>query len=82
MRTDCTPIQLEFQGLGRRRVEAAFDAGHVTSDAGGPLLREVARATRMMERVASCFRDTRDPSRVEHGVTGLVAQRIYGLALG
>jgi hypothetical protein len=82
MRTDCSPIQLEFQGLGRRRVEAAFDAGHVTSDAGGLLLREVARATRMMERIGSCFRDARDPSRVEHGVAGLVAQRIYGLALG
>jgi hypothetical protein len=36
----------------------------------------------MMERIASCFRDARDPGRVEHGVASLVAQRIYGLALG
>ena len=70
MSTDCTPVQLEFQCLGRRRVEAAFDAGHVTSDAGGLLLREAAGATRMMERIASCFH------------ASLVAQRIYGLALG
>jgi len=82
MQTDCTPVQLEFQGLGRRRVEAAFDAGHVTSDAGGLLLREAAGATRMMERIASCFDDARDPGRVEHGIASLVAQRIYGLALG
>jgi hypothetical protein len=82
MQTDCTPIQLEFQGLGRRRVEAAFDAGHVTSDAGGLLLREAACATGMMERIASCFYDARDPGRVEHGIGSLIAQRIYGLALG
>ena len=82
MQTDCTPIQLEFQGLGRRRVEAAFDAGHVTSDAGGLLLREAACATGMMERIGSCFQDARDPARVEHGIASLIAQRIYGLALG
>jgi hypothetical protein len=82
MQTDCTAVQLEFQGLGRRRVEAAFDAGHVTSDAGSLLLREVALATKMMERVAGCFRDARDPSRVEHDLASLVGQRIFGLALG
>ena len=82
MQTDCNPVQLEFQALGRRIMEAAFDAGHVTSDAGGLLLREASSATRMMERVASCFTDARDPSRAEHGIETLVAQRIYGLALG
>ncbi len=82
MQTDCTAVQLEFQGLGRRRVEAAFDAGHVTSDAGSLLLREVALATKMMERVGGCFQDARDPSRIEHDLASLVAQRIYGLALG
>jgi hypothetical protein len=63
-------------------VEAAFDAGLVSSDAGGLLLREAAAATKMMERVAACFRDTRDPSRCDHDVDTLVSQRIYGLALG
>jgi len=82
MQTDCNPAQLEFQALGRRFVDANFDAGLVTSDAGGLLLREAASATRMMERVASCFRDARDPARCEHGILTLVAQRIYGLALG
>ncbi len=82
MQTDCNSAQLEFQPLGRRIVEAAFDAGHVTSDAGGLLLREIASTTRMMERIATCFTDTRDPARAEHSLDGLIAQRIYGLALG
>ncbi len=82
MKTECNAIQLTFQGLGRRRVEAEFDAGLVTTDAGALLLREAAAATRMMERIAACFTDGRDPSQVEHPVVSLVAQRIYGLALG
>jgi hypothetical protein len=82
MQTHCNPAQLEFQALGRRVVEAAFNAGHVTSDAGGLLLREADSAMRMMERVAACFADGRDPARAEHGIDTLVAQRIYGLALG
>jgi len=82
MQTECSPIQLEFQGLGRRRVEAAFDAGQVTTDAGGLLLREVACSTRMMERVAQCFRDRRRRERREHELVTLLGQRIYALALG
>jgi hypothetical protein len=46
------------------------------------MLREAASATRPMERVASCFTDSRDPSRCEHSVLTLVPQRIYALALG
>lgn len=82
MQTHCDASQRFFQGLGSRRVEAQFDAGMVTTDAGGLLLREVDAATRMMERVAACFCDGRDPSRAEHSVLSMVAQRIYGLALG
>ncbi len=82
MQTDCNPDQLEFQSLGRRSVVAKFDAGMVTSDGGGLLVREAACRIRLMERIASCFTDARDPARAEHGILSLVAQRIYGLALG
>lgn len=82
MQTDCSAIQLEFQALGRRRVEAAFDAGQVTTDAGGLLLRESALGMRLMDRLARCFRDRRRRDRCEHELRALVAQRIFGLALG
>ena len=52
MRTHCHPIETGYRGFGRRRVEAKFDAGQVTSDAGGLLLPEAVAAIRMMERVA------------------------------
>ena len=41
MTTECSVSKLQFQGLGRRRVEAEFNGGQITSDAGGLLLREV-----------------------------------------
>jgi len=46
------------------------------------LLREVEKRTGILERFASCFRDHRDAERIEHTVKELVAQRVYGLALG
>ena len=82
MQTDCTAAQVEFQGLGARRVEAAFDGGEITSDAGGLLLREVEARRRIVERFADCFQDLRRPERIEHSVHDLVAQRVMGVALG
>jgi hypothetical protein len=59
MPTECSSEQVEFEGLGRRRVVAAFDGGAVTSDAGALLLRHTDRAIGLIERVAGCFQDGR-----------------------
>jgi hypothetical protein len=63
-------------------VVGRFDGGAITSDAGGLLLREVEKRTGIIAQFAACFRDHRDPERVEHTVKELVAQRVYALALG
>jgi hypothetical protein len=36
----------------------------------------------LIDRVAACFRDGRDPARVVHSLRTLIGQRIIGLALG
>ena len=82
METECTPEQLEFLSLGRREIIGRFDGGRLTSDGGGLLLREVDMRIGLMDRVADCFKDYRHPESVEHAVRDLVAQRIYGVALG
>ena len=82
MTTHCTPQQLEFKGLGRRRIVAKFDGGRMTSDGGALLLREADHLFNVTQRVADAFVDYRDPVRIEHTVQTLVAQRIFGLALG
>jgi hypothetical protein len=80
--TDCNGGQIEFQGLGHRKVVAAFDGGNVTSDAGGLLLREVVRGSRIIDRFAECFTDHRDPDLIDFSVRDLVGQRIVGISMG
>lgn len=82
MTTECTPIQMEFQGVGRRKVEASFDGGYLSSDGGALLLREVEERFNIVERFVACFTDLRDPRYVEHGLAELLRQRIFGIALG
>jgi hypothetical protein len=65
-----------------RRVVADFDGGTLTTDGGGLLLRETDRRLKLLERFAACFIDRREVNLTKHSVPELVAQRVYGLALG
>ena len=82
METQCSGEQLEFHGLGRRRITGRFDGGRISSDGGGILLREADLRSGLTARVSKCFVDYRNEKSVEHGVEDLVSQRLYGLALG
>ena len=82
MPTQCNQEFLEFHPLDKREVRGRFDGGAITTDAGGLLLREVEKRTGIVAQFAACFTDHRDPERIEHMVRELVAQRVYGLALG
>lgn len=82
MITECTPVQMEFQGLGKRKVVASFDGGHLSSDGGALLLRELDSRLNITDRFAACFTDYRDAELVEHTLPTLLRQRIFGLALG
>jgi len=82
MPTECSPDLFGFAPVEGRRVEAAFDAGVVTTDAGALLLGATDRAIKLVERFAGCFRDRRCPELVEHQVSTLVMQRVVGIALG
>jgi hypothetical protein len=73
---------LGFQGFGGRRVEAAFDGGRQSSDAGLLLLREVAERTGLLRRFAECFADYRRPDLIEHTVGELVSQRVLAQIQG
>jgi hypothetical protein len=63
-------------------MDAAFDAGLVTSDAGSLLLSATDRAIDLVDRFAACFRDYRRQDLVEHAVATLIDQRVFGIALG
>jgi hypothetical protein len=61
---------------------ARFDGGTITSDGGGLLLRQTEKGLNLLPRLAACFLDGRQPERIEHSIEEMLAQRIYGLALG
>ena len=82
MQTDCSLSQLSFQAFNGRTVNASFDGGHITSDAGGLLLREIEEGQAFIHRFSQCFKDLRDARFVEHSVYQLVSQRTYGLCFG
>ena len=80
--TECNQGLFSFAAHFSRRVEAGFTAGQVSSDGGALLLREADRKINLLGRVASCFIDGRAPLLVKHRLSEMLAQRIYGLALG
>ena len=46
------------------------------------MLREVEKRIGIVRQFVGCFRYYRNPDLIEHSVEELVAQRVYGLALG
>src|SRR5579863_1350548 len=82
MPTECSAERFDFGEVEGRAVEAAFDAGLVTSEAGALLLGATDRAIDLVGRFADCFRDHRRPDLIEHTVGTLIGQRVFGIALG
>jgi hypothetical protein len=80
--TDCKEQPLLFQELGSRQVVADFSGGTLSSDGGVLLLRQVDASLGLTRNLAQCFHDTREQVYVDHSVRQLLAQRLYGLALG
>ena len=76
------PAPLVFEPLGSREVIATFDGGHLSSDAGALLLREVEAKFDIVGSFAKCFTDHRDPKLIEHPLADLLKQRIFGICLG
>jgi hypothetical protein len=82
LQTECSQKSFRFARHFSRRVTAEFTAGRVSSDGGALLLREVERRINLLGRLTGCFNDGRWPLLVQHQLSEMLAQRIYGLALG
>jgi hypothetical protein len=84
--TECKEDRGEFSSTvtwsGRRRVEACFDGGRITSDAGAVLLREADRRLGLSGRLAAGIEDPRNPVLITHHMQTMIAQRVCGIALG
>jgi hypothetical protein len=81
-KTACHHQPLLFQDLGTRQVVADFSGGHLSSDGGALLLRQIDRGLGLTRTLAQAFTDRRDPRYCDHRLTELLAQRLCALALG
>ena len=73
---------IEFTSCKRRKVQANFGGGEITSDAGVMLLSEIDKKLKLTQRIAGALNDTRCQGKCRHSMLDLLRQRVYGLALG
>ena len=82
MLTECSAAEMAFGSSGGRKLVGAFDGGAITSNGGVVLLAAADRRIGLSRRLAACFRDLRDGTRIAHTIADLLRQRLFGLALG
>lgn len=80
--TECNQTLFPFEAHFSRQVVAQFEGSWLTTEGGSLLLRQADRKIGLLGRVARCFADYRQPERIEHRLEEMLAQRIYGLAMG
>src|SRR3972149_1580186 len=80
--TECNGLPLEFSSLGRKKIQADFAGGKLTSDAGAALLREVDRRIGFVDTLAECIVDPRQTGKITHQLRPMLAQRVFAIAMG
>lgn len=81
--TSGNSLSPSFATCRRRKVEADFSGGDITSDAGGCLLlRRAERKLGILQQVASHLGDSRRKKSVQHSVHSILKQRVFGIAMG
>lgn len=73
---------LQFSSLKKRIVQANFSGGHISSDSGLLLLREIDKALKLSDQLAECFDDPRRQTHVQHDLKSMIQQRLMALAAG
>ena len=80
--TNCTQELFHFSSFDRRKIEASFTGGEVSSDGGIFLLRQADRRLGFTAALDRVLPDPRNPHFIVHRQINLLRQRVYGLALG
>ncbi len=76
---DDTLLPFERLAVARKKLTLAFDGGRLSSDAGGPLLRQVERRLAIVHRLAACMIDRRDATRIDHTVVEMLRLRRFAI---
>ena len=79
---DDTLLLFGLPAVARKKVTAVLDGGHLSSVGGVLLLRGVGRRLGLAERLAECFLDRRDSSRIDQEVVEMLWLRMVPIAAG
>jgi hypothetical protein len=80
--TDDNLLPFSFPAVSRKQVTAAFDGGRLTSDGGVMLLAMAERRLGVADRLARCFPERRDPTRITHTLSDMIRARIFAISCG
>jgi hypothetical protein len=80
--TDDSLLPFAFPPVCGKSITAAFDGGRLTSDGGVMLLALAERRLGIAERLARCFPDRRDPTRITHTLADMIRARIFAISCG
>jgi Transposase DDE domain group 1 len=80
--TETIPQTVLFPDLFNKPLVATFDQPNASSDGGAILLKAADARYGLIEDLAGCLVEERQPGKIRHTLEDLLAQRIFGLACG
>ncbi len=82
MKDDSTRQSVLFEDLFDRQLVAQFDQPRASSDGGAVLLKGCDARLGLIDRLSECVGDGRQAGKVQHTLSDLIRQRVFGIACG
>jgi hypothetical protein len=79
---DLRPLLPGLSPVLGKSIVARFDGGHLSSDAGVLVLREIEQRLGVAQRLATCIDDPRTQTQVVHGLAEMIRFRLLMIASG
>lgn len=80
--TECNKKIIAWNPQKRRKIESDFNGGRLVSDGGLLLLRQVDQHINLTTNIANAIVDPRDPTKIQHAQSAMIAARIHAIAAG
>jgi len=77
-----TLFPLELPAIENKKIFIDFDGGHISSDAGLLMLKEVEKNVGIIKALGCALDDKRDVRYIDHTYSEIFSQRIYQIASG
>jgi hypothetical protein len=79
---DDTLLPFSLPSICQKRVTAAFDGGHISSDGGVVLLAGADKRLGLIDTLAAIIPDHRNPAQITHAMADILRARVFAIACG